>query len=132
MQGRCLCGLVRYTADTKTLTTFVCHCLDCQWWTGSAFGIFSAIRDTAFRITGPVKSYSGKAESGRSITRHFCEACGSSIYTSLEKAPGIVVLSTGTLEGGAELLPERHTWVKRKHAWLKLEDAVRQFQEEMP
>lgn len=35
--GRCLCGRVAYTAIGEPLTTFLCHCRDCQHYTGSAF-----------------------------------------------------------------------------------------------
>jgi hypothetical protein len=100
--------------------------------TGSAFGTFVVVKDTDFRLAGSARSYSCKAESGRAITRYFCETCGSSLYTSLEKAPGVIVVNVGTLEGGGDLVPQRHTWVKRKHAWVKIEETVLQFQEEMP
>jgi hypothetical protein len=132
MRGQCLCGAIRYSFETAPLLSFVCHCLDCQMSTGSAFGTFTVVKDRDFKIAGTAKSYSCKADSGRTITRYFCDACGSSLYSTLEKTPGVVVVSVGTLEGGGALIPQRHSWVKRKHAWVKLEDAVRQFQEEMP
>ncbi len=49
--GGCLCGKVRYSANTEPAFVGVCHCKDCQKFTGSAFavvdrrargGIFSA------------------------------------------------------------------------------------------
>lgn len=132
MHGGCLCGAIKYTLGTSPTFSFVCHCLDCQVSTGSAFGTFTVVKDKDFKPTGTAKSYSCKADSGRTITRFFCATCGSSLYSTLEKAPGVVVINVGTLEGGGELMPQRHTWVKRKHAWVKLEEAVQQFQEEMP
>ena len=38
LTGGCLCGAVRYTTTADPLMTFVCHCRDCQRFTGSAFG----------------------------------------------------------------------------------------------
>ena len=35
--GGCLCGAVRYTAEADTAGAGVCHCRDCQKFTGSAF-----------------------------------------------------------------------------------------------
>jgi hypothetical protein len=100
--------------------------------TGSAFGTFAVVNKKHFKSVGNASSYTCKADSGRSIARYFCGACGSSLYSTLEKAPGIVVVNVGTLDGGEDLVPQWHTWVRRKHAWIKLEDAVQQFQEEMP
>ena len=35
--GGCLCGAVRYTAEADPTSATVCHCRDCQKFTGSAF-----------------------------------------------------------------------------------------------
>ena len=33
--GGCLCGAVRYTAEAEAASATVCHCRDCQKFTGS-------------------------------------------------------------------------------------------------
>lgn len=132
MKGKCLCGAVQYSLKEDPALVFACHCLDCQNWTGSAFGLFAAFRKSAFEVQGSARTHSSKAESGRDITRYFCGDCGSSLYTTLEKAPGVVVVSVGTLANGRELVPRRHSWTKHRHPWLALDAAVQQFEEEMP
>src|SRR5437762_12413499 len=37
IKGGCLCGAVRYTAEADPTSATVCHCRDCQKFTGSAF-----------------------------------------------------------------------------------------------
>src|SRR5215472_2409820 len=37
IKGGCLCGAVRYTAEAEPTSATVCHCRDCQKFTGSAF-----------------------------------------------------------------------------------------------
>jgi hypothetical protein len=37
VQGRCHCREVQYEAEVEPGTISVCHCLDCQTMTGSAF-----------------------------------------------------------------------------------------------
>ena len=43
MEGGCLCGSVRYSADAEPAFTGVCHCADCQRFSGSAFATVVAI-----------------------------------------------------------------------------------------
>ena len=35
--GGCLCGKIRYRADAEPAFVGLCHCRDCQKFTGSAF-----------------------------------------------------------------------------------------------
>ncbi len=132
MKGSCLCGAVQYSFDKEPALVFACHCLDSQKWTGSAFSLMAVFPRDSFRLQGSPKGYSAAADTGRSVTRHFCSDCGSSLYMEVEKAPGVIVAAVGTLEGGANLVPKRHAWVKRKHSWVTLDPEVQQFLEEMP
>ena len=46
--GGCQCGKVRYEISEEPVSVYICHCLDCQRLTGSAFslGIASAVSGT--------------------------------------------------------------------------------------
>jgi hypothetical protein len=37
VEGECHCGAIAYEAEVEPGTVGVCHCLDCQRLTGSAF-----------------------------------------------------------------------------------------------
>ena len=39
IEGGCLCGKVRYSAKGDPVFVGVCHCKDCQKFTGSAFSV---------------------------------------------------------------------------------------------
>src|SRR6266849_6434872 len=43
IQGRCLCGAVRYRSDVAPLLTAICNCKNCQRQTGTAFSILVAV-----------------------------------------------------------------------------------------
>lgn len=132
MDGKCLCGAITYVFDKDPGLVFVCHCTDCQAWTGSAFGTFAIVKAAEFRLEGKPVAYAGAGDSGRAITRYFCGKCGSSMYTELEKAPGLVAVNVGTLCGGEGLRPAKHSWVKRKYPWVVLNEDALVFSEEMP
>jgi hypothetical protein len=51
IKGGCLCGAVRYTAETDPTSATVCHCRDCQKFTGSAFAVL--VRATKEAVTSP-------------------------------------------------------------------------------
>ena len=74
--GGCLCGAVRYEASQPPQRAEYCHCRMCQKHTGSAFGVYAAIRAESFRITlGEPKFY----KSSDIAERGFCADCGSSL-----------------------------------------------------
>jgi hypothetical protein len=52
VQGRCHCGAIAYEAEVEPGTVNVCHCLDCQMLTGSAFRANIAAPAKGFRFTG--------------------------------------------------------------------------------
>jgi hypothetical protein len=53
--GGCLCGAVRYTAEAEAASATVCHCRDCQKFTGSVFAALVMVPKNALTLSGPVK-----------------------------------------------------------------------------
>ena len=54
--GGCLCGKVRYSADVDPAFVGVCHCTDCQKFTGSAFGVVIGVPKPAFSAQGKMST----------------------------------------------------------------------------
>ena len=78
IKGGCLCGAVRYTAEANPTSATVCHCRDCQKFTGSAFAALVRVPKEALTIAGTLKTFRSIGGSGNPILRHFCPECGSS------------------------------------------------------
>jgi hypothetical protein len=55
IKGGCLCGAVRYTAEADPTSATVCHCRDCQKFTGSAFAAPVRVPKEALTIEGTLK-----------------------------------------------------------------------------
>src|SRR5262245_9456869 len=72
IKGGCLCGAVRYTAEAEALSATVCHCRDCQKFTGSAFATLLAVAKEALAVEGAMRTYTSLGGSGQPIRRHFC------------------------------------------------------------
>lgn len=119
-QGGCLCGSVRYRARTARARTLVCHCRACQRQTGSAFSVVLALPASDLSVEGSLRTYAHAADSGRTVHRRFCPACGSPVLTEVPDKPGLVVLKAGTLDDPAGLRPQLHLWCKNAQPWIDL------------
>lgn len=80
----------------------LCHCTDCQKWTGSTYTSNVAIPRSAFTLltSQHVKTYDVTGESGKINKHFFCGNCGSSLYTQLEVMPEMMFIKAGGLDGG--------------------------------
>src|SRR5438270_11280286 len=92
IKGGCLCGAVRYTAEADPTSATVCHCRDCQKFTGSAFAALVRVPKEAANIEGTLKIFTSIGGSGNPILRHFCPECGSSIGEESGTRPESIIL----------------------------------------
>jgi len=97
LKGGCLCGAVRYSTTTEPLRSAVCHCRDCQRFTGSAFGALVYVPKETLTIEG-TKTFTSLGGGGKPMMRHFCPECGSTIAQEPGTRPGLVVLHGGSLD----------------------------------
>ena len=83
IDGSCHCGAIRYEAEIDPGGVSICHCVDCQKLTGSAFRLTVAAKEENFRLTaGTPKVYVKTAASGAKRAQGFCAECGSPIYAT--------------------------------------------------
>ena len=50
VEGRCHCGRIAYEAEVDPTAVRICHCLDCQTLTGSAFRVSIPAAPAGFRL----------------------------------------------------------------------------------
>ena len=127
IKGRCLCGAVRYDAHVEPEFVGVCHCRDCQKFTGSAFGTLVGLPQSALEIQGELKSYSKLGDSGKPIVRLFCPECGSSIAEAPSTRPGMLILNAGTLDDPTCVTPIVEIYCDRALPWVQLGDEMHRF-----
>ncbi len=124
VEGRCHCGAITYEAEVEPGTVNVCHCLDCQTLTGSAFRANIQAPAHTFRIlSGNPRRYIKTADSGAKRAHAFCETCGAPVYACDPENPKTYSLRVGALHQ-RQLLgrPARQIWTKRRLPWVpKLE-----------
>lgn len=128
VRGRCHCGAITYTAEVDPQRVSVCHCTDCQMFTGSAYRVsVPAPRESFALLSGQPKAYVKTAESGAKRIHAFCPDCGSPVYSSAIADTPAYSLRVGCLEQRADLPPRRQIWCRSGVPWSdNLGDVPRQ------
>lgn len=127
LTGECQCGNVQYLIEGDAYRLNVCHCLDCQRQSGSAFGMSLIIKPDSFRLkSGELSKFMTTAASGREKTCAFCPNCGVRIYNMTN---ALMAIKAGTLDDTSRLKPDAHYWMKRRQSWVSLPNDVPCFEE---
>ncbi|MGH8744918.1 MAG: GFA family protein [Burkholderiales bacterium] len=128
LAGGCLCGAIRYTVEVPIAELRACHCTHCQKTSGAASSVNTTIPSAAFHVTrGTPKRYAAKADSGRTLYRHFCGDCGSPIYSQRATTPETVGLRAGTLDSGQNMKITVNIWTASARPWAYIDPASRRF-----
>jgi hypothetical protein len=118
-QAACSCGQLRLTCTGEPVRISICHCLECQRRTGSAFGAQARFpRAQVTAIEGQATQYMRRGDSGGSLTFHFCPHCGSTVYWVLDAAPDLVTVAVGAFADPAFPPPLHSVYERRRHGWV--------------
>ncbi|KAJ5639328.1 Glutathione-dependent formaldehyde-activating enzyme/centromere protein V [Penicillium longicatenatum] len=99
LTGSCMCGAIHYTAEVDKYLAALCHCTDCQKWSGGAFTSNAVVPRNSLKVTkGTPTSYDAIGNSGKINKHFFCPTCGSSLYTELEVMPDMTCVKAGGLD----------------------------------
>lgn len=125
--GGCLCGKVRYSANAEPVFVGVCHCKDCQRFSGSAFAVVVGIPETAVLVQGTLGMYRKAGDTGKSVERRFCPECGSSIVEATASMPGIAMINSGTLDDVSWVKPAMQIFCDSAQEWVQLGGEMQRF-----
>ena len=122
--GGCLCGNIRYRSDAAPKFVSLCHCRDCQKFTGSAFAVVIALPKAAVAITGTMKGFAKHGDSGNPIERFFCPDCGTSLLDEAATVPGLVMIAAGTLDDPSWVKPKSEIYCASAQPWVRFDTAM--------
>lgn len=114
----CRCGQFRATTQGEPVRVSVCHCLDCQKRSGSAFAFQARWPEDRVEFSGDFKSWSTVSEAGNRATFRFCPDCGSTIAYESEGLPGLVAVAVGAFADPHFPKPHYSVYENRKHGWV--------------
>ena len=117
VHGKCHCGAISYDAEVTPGTVGICHCSDCQAFSGAPYRAMIRPDPASFQLSGTPKHYTKTADSGRQRIQGFCESCGSHIY-AIDPDGGRLALRIGAIDERHGLgAPVRQIWCDSALDW---------------
>ncbi len=116
----CRCGQLRADCNGDPVRVSVCHCLECQKRSGSAFATQARWPDADVTLTGEFRTWERIADSGHKATYRFCPTCGSTLAYVIEGWPGVTAIPVGAFADPDFPAPKFSVYEHRKHAWVTI------------
>lgn len=115
----CVCGGLTVQATGKPVAVSVCHCLECQKRTGSAFGAQARFHNKDLVHEGRVQEYTRTGNTGASVSFYFCPTCGTTVYWKAEKLPDKTSVALGAFADPNFVEKLSYTvFNQRRHSWV--------------
>ncbi|MEO1227180.1 MAG: GFA family protein [Pseudomonadota bacterium] len=116
----CRCGQLSATCVGEPVRVSVCHCLECQKRSGSAFATQARWPDANVTLSGEFSVWERVADSGHRATYRFCPVCGSTVAYVIEGWPGVTAIPVGAFADQSFPAPRFSVYEHRKHAWTEV------------
>jgi hypothetical protein len=118
--GGCLCGDIRYEIAGKLRDVVVCHCRQCQKWSGYLVAA-TAVAPGGLTIFGEPQLRWYRASSHAS--RGFCRRCGSSLFWKPDDGAYMAVMAGG-LDMPSGLTISSHIFCADKADYDRITDTL--------
>lgn len=116
-RATCMCGQLAITCEGEPVRISMCHCIECQRRTGSAFGIQARFARERVTTEGRSSRFERIGDSGGRITHDFCPTCGSTVFYEIDKMPGVVAVPVGAFGDPGFPSPKVAVYEARRHPW---------------
>ncbi len=123
-EAACACGRFVVRCEGEPVRVSVCHCLECQRRTGSAFGVQARFAKERVRGAEAGTEFVRRGDSGGTIRFRFCAACGSTVTWQPDGLPGFVVVALGAFADPSFAAPVVSIYETRQHPWLSLREPI--------
>jgi len=114
IEGRCMCGALRYRSEAPMLWAALCHCEDCQRASGADYVSWFGMASEAVTWEGPRKLHA----SSPGVQRSFCPTCGTPMSFESRAFPGETHLYAPTLLDRSLYHPTSHVHWSGHVPWL--------------
>ena len=122
--GGCLCKAVHLSVTAAPLAARVCWCRVCQYL-GAGNGAMSVCFPAdAVSVQGDVKWFESIADSGNRMSRGFCPACGTQLFSKAQSRPHLIFIRAGALDDPNLMKPQMTIWTESAPDWACIDPAL--------
>ena len=123
VDGACHCGEIRFEAEVDPQSCYICHCTDCQHFSGGPFRtVVFAPGDKLTLLSGTPRTYVKTAESGNRRIQAFCGTCGAPVAYAADRYPDEIHFYAALLDDAADFAPQGHVHWDERLPWVHLAD----------
>lgn len=116
----CNCGQLSLTIEGEPVRISMCHCLACQRRTGAVISNQARYKAEQVKVSGKATTWTRLADSGNTLSFHFCPMCGSTVYWQSSGFPELVVVAIGNFADPDFPPPAIAVWEETRHPWVVL------------
>jgi hypothetical protein len=117
----CWCGQAQAVCEGEPARVSVCHCLNCQQRSGSAFAAQARFPVERVAVSGALHDYTRVGESGQRATFRFCPECASTLVYTTEAEPDLIAVPIGNFADPTAFGPPLYSvYEGRKLAWVAI------------
>ncbi len=121
MEGGCFCNAIRYRVTGEPALSLLCFCSDCLASYGCDGFPGLMVENNAFQqVAGSTTEFARSSASGRTVVKHFCSTCGTTIWGQTEL--GLVSISAGTLDDPNRFRPTKAVFTDQAPHWARIPD----------
>jgi hypothetical protein len=110
IDGGCHCGKIKFEAEVDPRRVTICHCTDCQSFSGAPYRASVPVNAENLTLHGQPRIYEKTAANGNKRLQAFCQDCGSPIYATGATDRTVLNLRLGAINQRAELPPTAQGW----------------------
>lgn len=128
-EGQCNCGNVRFKVKSDLSDVYICHCSNCQNFTGSNGIAVVVCKNKDFHWLAGKEGITSWSRPGSELQRHFCNTCGSALPGANDDRTMFIPAGSIT-KGGKDLQVAHHIWTESRACWDVIGDDGKKHPEE--
>jgi hypothetical protein len=126
--GGCLCGALRYEAESEPTFSGHCYCADCRKASGSGFIPFMGFPSRALCFIGHALQFRSKAANGGEAVRNFCPICGGLVFGGEVGKDQSHTIYAGSLDDPSVFHPTIAIFTRGRPAWAVIPPGLATFE----
>lgn len=122
MKVRCHENVSRMYDQANQFKQAACHCLPCRKTSGTTNSYNLMIPSDKYKIiSGSLKSFTRKGDSGKNVTYNSCQNCPTVLYVQAEALEGLNIVKAGTVDDEDVFnnlgKPKAEIYTKNRPSW---------------